>query len=392
MLNEGGAKPLVYFDNAATTLKPQSVIDRMTRYHSHEVANVHRGAHRLADLGTRNFEGARESVQKFLGAAGSDEIIFTRGTTESANLVARSWLRPRLKSGDRILISEMEHHSNIVPWQIVAKEAGAEIVPFAITDAGLIDMEDLRRKLAPGRVQLVAVTACSNVLGTRTPIPEIVRLAHQNGAAVFVDAAQAVSHFSQNVDSDQTDFLAFSGHKLYGPGGVGVLYARKARHAQMQPFQGGGSMIDRVDWAETTWANSPHKFEAGTPAVADVLGLAAAIDCVNRWGLDKISAAESGLREQVERRLAEMGGITIHGQAPDKAAIVSFSVDGAHPSDVATLLDQQGIAVRAGHLCCQPLMRRLGRTGTVRASLAFYNTKEEVDIFCEALQKARRLL
>ncbi len=385
-------KPLVYLDNAASTQKPEAVIEAIAHYYRHDHSNVHRGAHALADRATAAFEQARSDVAAFLGGAKREEIIFTRGTTESINLVANSWGRTQLGPGDEILLTEMEHHANIVPWQMVAEATGAVIRVAPVLDNGELDFVAWTALLGE-RTRLVAMTEVSNTLGTVNPVAEVVQRAHAVGAVVLIDGAQAVNHFPVDVLALEADFYVFSGHKLFGPTGVGVLYGREALLEAMPPWQGGGEMIERVSFsAGTTYTGLPWKFEAGTPHIAGVIGLGAAI----RWldGLDRAAAArhEQALLERVDTALAGMSDVTRVGVAPGKVAVASFLLAGSHPSDVGMLLDQQGMAVRTGHHCTMPLMDRYGIPGTVRASFSLYNTFDEVDRFIEGLDKVRSFL
>jgi len=384
-------RPLVYLDNAATMQKPSAVIDVVKRYYEHDHANVHRAAHTLSDRATRAFERARETVAGFLGGVKREEIVFTRGTTESINLVANSWGRSRLAPGDELVLTEMEHHSNIVPWQLVAEATGARIRVVPVTDAGELDLDALRGMLGE-RTRLVAVGHVSNALGTVNPLAEIVAAAHAADALVLVDGAQAVNHFPVDVRSLGADFYAFSGHKLYGPTGIGVLYAREALLEAMPPWQGGGEMIERVAFDGTTYAELPWKFEAGTPNIAGAIGLGAAVD----WyaGLDHAAAGahEAALLAHADAVLEGMGGVRRVGTARERSGVVSFLLDGAHPGDVGLLLDQQGVAVRTGHHCAMPLMARFGISGTVRASFGVYNTLAEIDRLGEALAKVKTFL
>lgn len=385
-------KPLVYLDNAASTQKPERVIEAIADYYRRDHSNVHRGAHALADRATAAFEQARSDVAAFLGGAKREEIIFTRGTTESINLVANSWGRTQLGPGDEILLTEMEHHANIVPWQMVAEATGAVIRVAPVLDNGELDFVAWTALLGE-RTRLVAMTEVSNTLGTVNPVAEVVQRAHAVGAVVLIDGAQAVNHFPVDVLALEADFYVFSGHKLFGPTGVGVLYGREALLEAMPPWQGGGEMIERVSFsAGTTYTGLPWKFEAGTPHIAGVIGLGAAI----RWldGLDRAAAArhEQALLERVDTALAGMNDVIRVGVAPGKVAVASFLLAGSHPSDVGMLLDQQGIAVRTGHHCTMPLMDRYGIPGTVRASFSLYNTFDEVDRFIEGLDKVRSFL
>lgn len=380
-------QPLVYLDNAATMQKPAAVIDAIANYYRHDNANVHRGAHALASRATEAMEQARERVAEFLGGVAREEIIWTRGTTESINLVANSWGRANLKAGDEILLTTMEHHANIVPWQMLAAATGACIRVLPITDEGALDLEALPGLLG-ARTRLVAITQMSNVLGTVNPVAEIARMAHAAGALVLIDGAQAINHFAVDVRALGADFYAFSGHKLFGPTGIGVLYGRRELLDAMPPWQGGGQMIERVSFAGTTYAEVPWKFEAGTPHIAGAIGLGAAVAWLQ--ALDRAAAErhEQELLARLDDGLDAMPGVRRIGTTAQRAAVASFVVDGAHPTDVGVLLDQQGIAVRAGHHCTMPLMARYGIPGTVRASLAPYNTLAEVDRLLVALDKA----
>jgi len=380
-------QPLVYLDNAATMQKPAAVIDAIANYYRCDNANVHRGAHALASRATEAMEQARERVAEFLGGVAREEILWTRGTTESINLVANSWGRANLKPGDEILLTTMEHHANIVPWQMVAAATGACIRVLPITEEGALDLEALPGLLG-ARTRLVAITQMSNVLGTVNPVAEIARMAHAAGALVLIDGAQAINHFEVDVRALGADFYAFSGHKLFGPTGIGVLYGRRELLDAMPPWQGGGQMIERVSFAGTTYAEVPWKFEAGTPHIAGAIGLGAAVAWLQ--GLDRAAADahEQELLARLDAGLDAIPGVRRIGTAAERAAIASFVVDGVHPTDVGVLLDQQGIAVRAGHHCTMPLMERYGIPGTVRASLAPYNTLAEVDRLLVALDKA----
>ncbi len=381
-------KRLVYLDSAASTLKPRVVIDRMNLYYSNETANIHRGAHFLAEQGTAAYEAARETVRSFLNAPLASEIVFTRGTTESMNLIASSWGERNLSHGDEIILSELEHHSNIVPWQMIAEKKGAKIRVIPILDSGELDIEAYYRLLS-NRTKMVSVTWCSNALGTINPIDKMIKAAHDCGALVTVDAAQAVSSLVADVQALDCDFLAFSGHKLFGPYGVGVLYGKAEILESMPPYQGGGSMIAEVTWEKTTWADLPHKFEAGTPAISAAIGLDSAIRYFQSLGAENVANYEHQLLDYATRELKTVSGLRIIGEAPQKAAILSFVMEGAHPADIGQLIDQQGVAIRAGHHCCQPLMRRLGLPATARASFSVYNTFEEIDILKQSLIKAK---
>ena len=381
-------RPLVYLDNAATTQKPQPVLDALLGFYSRDCANVHRGVHALSQRATDAYEGARETVARFLNAR-PREIVFTRGTTEAINLVAYSY-GSRLLPGDEILITELEHHSNIVPWQMLAERTGARLRVAPIDDRGEIILEEFQRLLGP-RTRIVAVAHVSNALGTVNPVEEICRLAHTYGARVLVDGAQAVPHLAVDVRALDCDFYAFSGHKIYGPTGIGVLFGRWELLEAMPPYQGGGDMIRSVTFEKTLYNDPPYRFEAGTPHIAGAIGLAAAIEYVTRLGLEEIRRHEQQLLEAATRALEEIPGVRIVGTAAHKAAVVSFVLDGVHPHDVATVLDHEGVAVRAGHHCAQPLMERFGLPATTRASFALYNTLEEVDALARAVRRAREL-
>jgi cysteine desulfurase/selenocysteine lyase len=381
-------RPLVYLDNAATTQKPQAVLDALLGFYSRDCANVHRGVHALSQRATDAYEGARETVARFLNAR-PREIVFTRGTTEAINLVAYSY-GSRLSPGDEILITELEHHSNIVPWQMLAERTGARLRVAPIDDRGEIILEEFQRLLGP-RTRIVAVAHVSNALGTVNPVEEICRLAHTYGARVLVDGAQAVPHLAVDVRALDCDFYAFSGHKIYGPTGIGVLFGRWELLEAMPPYQGGGDMIRSVTFEKTLYNDPPYRFEAGTPHIAGAIGLAAAIEYVTRLGLEGIRRHEQQLLEAATRALEEIPGVRIVGTAAHKAAVVSFVLDGVHPHDVATVLDHEGVAVRAGHHCAQPLMERFGLPATTRASFALYNTLEEVDALAQAVRRAREL-
>ena len=381
---------LVYLDNGATTQKPQSVIEAETAYYQQSNANIHRGVHWLSQHATDLYEQGRESVRRLLNAARREEIVFTRGTTEAINLVAFSWARANLKAGDEILITGMEHHSNIVPWQLVCAQTGAHLRVAPVTDSGELDMQAYRSLLG-ARTRLVGVAHVSNALGTINPVAEVTRLAHEAGALVLIDGAQAVAHKVVDVQALDCDFYVFSGHKLYGPTGIGALYARYAILKDMPPWQGGGDMIHTVSFEESTYADVPQRFEAGTPNIAGVVGMDAAIRYVQDVGLDAIAAHERSLLELATDGLLSLGGLRIIGTAAQKAGIVSFVVDGIHPHDLGTILDTEGVAIRAGHHCAMPLMTRFGIPGTARASLALYNTEEDVAALAAALRKAQKL-
>jgi cysteine desulfurase/selenocysteine lyase len=382
-------KPLVFLDSAASAQKPAAVIEAMAETMRRQYANVHRGLHWMSERTTDAYEGVRDDVARLLNAPDRHEIVFTRNSTEAINLVAHSYGRGVLRPGDAVVISAMEHHSNLVPWQMLRDAHGIELRVAAITDAGELDMADLEAKLADGRARLVAVTHMSNVLGTYTPAARIAALAHAHGALVLFDGSQAVVHRRVDVQALDADFYVFTGHKLYGPTGIGVLWARRALLERMPPFMGGGDMIGTASLERCTWAELPHKFEAGTPAIIEAIGLGAAIRFVERLGYDAIAAHEASLTEHALARLATVPGLRVVGSAQDRGGVVSFTMDGAHAHDVATLLDRQGIAVRAGHHCAEPLMRRLGLDSTARASFAAYTTLDEIDALADTLARVR---
>lgn len=381
---------LVYLDNGATTQKPQAVIQAETRFYEQSNANIHRGVHWLSQHATDLYEQGRERVRQLLNAARSEEIVFTRGTTEAINLVCWSWAQSALKQGDEILITGMEHHSNIVPWQLLCERTGAVLRVVPVTDSGELDMNEYRALLGP-RTRLVGVVHVSNALGTVNPVAEMVRMAHEAGAKVLVDGAQAVAHQPVDVQALDCDFYAFSGHKLYGPTGIGALYVRYDILANMPPWQGGGDMIHTVSFERSTYADVPQRFEAGTPNIAGVVGMDAAISYIQEIGLDIIAAHEQSLLDAATAELAALPGIRLIGTSPHKAGILSFVVDGIHPHDLGTILDMEGVAIRAGHHCAMPLMTRFGIPGTARASFALYNTQDDVDALVAGLRKAQRL-
>ena len=383
-------KPLVYLDNAATTQKPQCVIDAISEAYCNENANVHRGIHFLSQQATDMMEAAREKVRRFIGAGSTEEIIFTRGTTESINLLASSFTAAFLKEGDEIIISGMEHHSNIVPWQIQAQRYGFKIRIIPVNDLGELDLDAFRTLLSP-KTKLVSITHVSNVLGTVNPISEIISLAHSHGIPVAVDGAQSVPHIKVNVLELGADFYAFSGHKIYGPTGIGVLYGCKELMEKMPPYQGGGEMIKRVTFEKTTYNELPYKFEAGTPDYVGSIALGTALDYVQEIGMEQIAAYEKDLCSYALSRLGEIPGMRIIGNAPERSAVISFLVGNIHPSDMGTLLDRLGIAVRTGHHCAEPLMDRMGIPGTVRASFSFYNTKAEIDALIAGIERVRAM-
>lgn len=382
---------LVYLDNAATTQKPNAVIDAISDYYRNDNSNVHRGAHALADRATVKFEAAREKVARFLNAPEAKQIIWTRGTTESINLVAASWGGANLQSGDRILVSAMEHHSNIVPWQLVAHRVGAKVEAIPVDANGCIDMLAFEAML-DDRVKMVSVGHVSNALGSINPIEKIITLAHKIGAKVTVDGAQAVSHWSVDVQALNCDFYAFSAHKLFGPTGLGVLYGKRELLDAMPPYQGGGEMIETVSFAGTTFNQLPYKFEAGTPDIAGVIGFGAAIDYLASIDREAAAEHEKALLAYAEQKARATSGVKLIGTSTNKTSVMSFLLEGAHPADVGVLLDKQGVAVRTGNHCAQPIMDQFGIPGTVRASFSFYNTFEEVDRLFAAIEKAKMFL
>ena len=384
-------KPLVYFDNAATSQKPQSVIDALVNYYSGYNANIHRGIHTLAEEATAAFEATRDAVKQFINAAAREEIIFTRGTTESINLVAYTWGRQNIKAGDEIIISTMEHHSNIVPWQVLCEEKGAVLKVIPINDEGELLM-DAYEKLLSARTKLVSIVHVSNALGTVNPVKQIIDLAHAAGAVVMIDGAQSSVHLDIDVQKMNADFFAFSSHKLYGPTDVGVLYGKRQLLESMPVFQGGGEMIKEVSFEKTIYADLPYKFEAGTPNIAGTIVFKTALDFINTTGKAKIRAHENELLGYATGLLEQIPGLQIIGRAKEKVSLISFVVDKIHSQDIGILLDNRGIAVRTGHHCAQPLMQRCGITGTTRASFAVYNTKEEIDELIKGLHKVIKML
>ena len=379
-------RPLVYFDNAATTQRPQQVINALTQTYSEYYGNIHRAAHFMADKATAAYEETREKVQSLINAETREQIIFTKGTTESINLAAFSFGEAFISEGDEIIVSEMEHHSNIVPWQMMAHRKGAKIVMLPIDDAGRLKLEELDN-LISDRTKLITVTHVSNVLGTINPIAEITRIAHSKGIRIFVDGAQAAPHLQIDVQKLDVDFYALSAHKMYGPNGVGVLYGKKELLDQLPPYQGGGEMISEVKFSGTTYNDLPYKFEAGTPNISGVIAFGAAIDYIRNIGIENLAAWEHELLKYATIQLQTIPGLRIYGTQPEKSGVISFNVKGVHFFDLGTMLDKFGIAVRTGHHCADPLMDHFGIQGTVRASFAFYNTKEEIDVFIEALKK-----
>lgn len=382
-------QPLVYLDNAATSQKPWSVIEAERHYYAHYNANIHRGVHQMSQEATEAYEAARDRVRDFIHASSREEIIFTRGTTESINLVASSYGQ-RLQAGDEILITEMEHHSNIVPWQLLCQRSGALLRVAPIDNAGQLNVAQFAELLGP-RTRLVALSHMSNALGSINPVKQLVELAHQVGAVVLLDGAQAVAHLPVNVMDIDCDFYAFSGHKLYGPTGIGVLYARRAILDSMPPYQGGGDMIREVRFAGSSWNDLPYKFEAGTPNIAGGIGLGAALDYIGGIGMAAIAAHESELLRYATALAGDFPGLTQIGTAADKGAILSFTLAGIHPHDIGTILDSCGVAVRTGHHCAMPVMEHFGVPATVRASFALYNTRHEIDTLFQGLTKAREM-
>lgn len=388
---EINGKKLVYFDNAATTQKPTSVINAIAHYYNFDNANIHRGIHTLAERATRDFEASREAIREFLGASSIEEIIFTSGTTQGINLVASTFGRKFIKEGDEIIVSGMEHHSNIVPWQMLCEEKGITLKVIPVTDLGELDM-DAYENLLSEKVKLVAVNHVSNSLGTINPVKQIIDLAHQFGAKVLIDGAQATSHFNIDVQALDADFYAFSAHKLYGPTGMGALYGKKELLNAMPPYMGGGEMIKDVSFEKTTYNELPYKFEAGTPNIADVVALKTALEYANTLGKENIAAHEDMLLKYATDQLSDISGLRIIGQAKEKVSVLSFVMDGIHHQDIGVLLDNQGIAVRTGHHCTQPLMKRFNLLGTTRASFAVYNTIEEIDKLVAGLHRVKKML
>ncbi|MCY4471093.1 MAG: cysteine desulfurase [Thiotrichales bacterium] len=387
---EVNGRPLVYLDNGATSQKPRRVIDAIRRYYEFDNANVHRGLHALSERATNAYEGARDTVREFLNAADRREIVFVRGATEGLNLIAQSWARPRLEPGDEIVITTMEHHSNIVPWQLVCRQTGALLRVAPIHDSGELDMEAFSN-IVNERTRVVAAAHVSNALGTINPAEKIVETAHAAGAIAVLDGAQAAAHGTVDVRALGCDFYVISSHKCYGPTGMGVLYGRSDRLEEAEPYQGGGDMIRTVSFEESTWNDLPYKFEAGTPNIAGAIGLGAAVAFMTDLGLDAIAAHERDVLEYATEALDEMDGIRIIGTAREKAGILSFVVEGVHPHDVGTIVDRHGVAIRAGHHCAMPLMRRYGVPATSRASLALYNTRADIDALVGSLRKVKEI-
>jgi len=383
-------KPLVYLDSANTAQKPRAVIDAERDVYEHYYANVHRGVYEISARAERAFEGARATVQRFLNAAERREIVLVRGTTEAINLVAATYGRRRLGAGDEVLISAMEHHSNIVPWQMLCEQTGSRLNVAPITDSGEIELEELERRLGP-RTKLLSLVHVSNALGTVNPAKQIVAMAHQRGVPVLLDGAQAAAHLPVDVQDLDCDFYCFSGHKLYGPSGIGVLYGKAALLEAMPPFHGGGDMIKSVSFEKTTYNDIPYKFEAGTPNIAGTIGLGAALEYVMGLGMERIAAHEAELLRYGTQLLREVPGVRLIGTARERAGVVSFVLEGVHPHDIGTVLDYEGIAIRTGHHCAQPVMERFGVPATARASLALYNTRAELDALASGLRKVREL-
>lgn len=380
-------KPLVYFDNGATSQKPKAVIDAIDSYYFTQNANVHRGAHHLSQLATEAFENAREKSRLFINAPSTETVIFTKGTTDSINLVAQSWGRKNLNEGDEVLISGMEHHSNIVPWQLICEERGATLKVIPVLEDGSLDMKAFR-ELCTSKTKMLAVNHISNTLGTINPVKELTAYAHEKGARVLIDGAQAAPHMAINVHDLDCDFYAFSGHKMFAPTGIGILYGKKEVLDEMPPYQGGGEMIKEVRFEGSTYADLPYKFEAGTPNISGAIGLGAAIDYLNTLDKNAAQEHEQELLEYAFAELKKIAGIRFYGEAREKVSVISFLIEGIHPFDIGTLIDKMGIAVRTGHHCTQPLMNRYCIPGTIRVSFTFYNTKEEIDLFIIALKRA----
>ena len=384
-------KPLVYLDNAATSQKPRAVIDAVSRYYETHNANVHRGVHLLSELATADYEGAREKLRAFVNARSVKEVIYTRGTTEAINLVAQSYARPKLKAGDEILLTQMDHHSNIVPWQLAAQQTGAVVKVVPITDAGELEPGAFESLLGP-KTRIAVFGHVSNALGTVNPVKQMVAAAHARGIPVLVDGAQAVPHMHVDVQDLDCDFYAFSGHKMFAPTGIGILYGKEKLLDAMPPWQGGGEMIRIVRFDGTTWNDLPHKFEAGTPDIAGAVGLGAAVDYLGQVDMGAIQDYEHGLRDYLASSLEAVPGVRLVGTARQQAGVQSFVMQGIHPHDLGTIVDQEGVAIRTGHHCAMPVMERFNLPATARASLAFYNTREDVDALVRALGKAREVM
>lgn len=388
---EVNGKPLVYFDNAASSQKPLQVVNAISNYYNHDHSNIHRGVHYLSASATEMYENARKKVQSFINAEHSHEVLFTKGTTDSINLVAHSFGLKFLNDGDEVIVSELEHHSNIVPWQLICEQKGASLKVIPINDKGELQIEEYK-KLLSEKTKIVAVNHVSNSLGTINPVQEIIEIAHARNIPVLLDGAQAIPHLKVDVRELDCDFYAFSAHKMMGPTGVGILYGKEKWLNEMPPYQGGGDMIDRVTFEKTTYNELPHKFEAGTPNIAGGIGLGAAVDYMNEVGVENIAAAEDELLAYATEKLSQIEGVRLIGTADNKASVLSFLVGDIHPYDLGTILDKLGVAVRTGHHCTEPLMDRYGIPGTVRASFAFYNTKAEIDVFIAAVERAKNML
>ncbi len=384
-------KPLVYLDSAASALTPRPVIDAIVGVYERDRANVHRGVHLLSQRATESFEGARESIKRFLGAASTEEVIFTRGTTEGINLVAQSWARPRLGPGDEIVITGLEHHSNIVPWQMVCEQTGAKLVVVNVAEDGDVPMAEFEKAISARRTRVVAIAHISNALGTVLPVRDVARLAHAYGAVIVVDGAQAAPHVAIDVQALECDFYAMSGHKLYGPTGIGVLWGRRELLEQMPPYQGGGDMIRSVTFEKTTYNDLPYKFEAGTPNIAGAVGLGAAVEYVSTIGFSALEEHERALLAYGTQALCQVPGLRLIGTAPHKVAVLSFVLDCAHPHDIGTIVDREGVAIRTGHHCAQPVMERFGVPATARASLGLYNNRDDIDALVRALIVVREI-
>ncbi len=380
--------PLIYLDNGASAQKPNTVIDAVSEAYSNEYANVHRGLHFLSNAATDAYEKARETARQFLNAADVSEIVFTKSATEAINTVAYGWGMPNIGEGDEIILSQMEHHSNIVPWHFIRERQGAKLVWLPVDDEGAFHIEELEKRLT-GRTKLIAITHMSNVLGTVTPVKEICRIAHERGIKVLIDGSQGAVHLPVDVQDIGADFYVFTGHKVYGPSGIGILYGKRDLLASMRPFQGGGEMIEDVTEENVTYNEPPHRFEAGTPPIVQAIGLGAALEYVQTLGRENIAAHEAMLRDYAHEQLGRINSLRIFGNAPGKGAIVSFELEGIHAHDVSMVIDRAGVAVRAGTHCAQPLLKRFGVTSTCRASFGLYNTKAEIDKLAEALEKAR---
>ena len=383
-------KPLVYLDNGASAQKPRAVIDAISNVYETEYANVHRGVHYMSQMATDAMEGAREKVRAFINARDTREVVFVRGATEGINLVASSWGRNNLSAGDEIILSVMEHHSNIVPWQLIAEQTGAVLKVVPISDHGVLDME-VYEKLVCDKTKIVAITHISNALGTITPVDQIIRIAHEQNVPVLLDGCQAAPHVALDMQALDVDFYVFSGHKIYGPSGIGVLYGKEKLLDTMPPYHGGGEMIDVVTFEKTTYADLPFKFEAGTPHISGIIGMGAAIDYINSVGIDNVTLHENDLLEYGTGKLSQVNGLKIIGTAPQKAAIFSFVMEEIHPHDVGTILDREGVAVRTGHHCAQPVMERYDIAATIRASIGMYNTREEIDSLVSGLERVQEI-